>query len=45
MRVKVYLEDVEKFRSVILKNVKYHEDHIEGELVNPNLLDHSFSMT
>ena len=43
MRVKVYIKDVKRFRSVCLKDCKYYEDHLEGELVT--FPDHDFSMT
>lgn len=43
MRVKVYIKDVMSRESVALKDCKYYEDHVEGELVS--LPDHSFGMT
>ena len=41
MRVKVYIKEAGE--AVVLKDCKYYEDHVEGELVT--LPDHDFSMT
>ena len=43
MRVKVYIKDVMSREGVALKDCKYYEDHIEGELVT--FPDRGFGMT
>lgn len=43
MRVKVYIKDVMSRESVALKDCKYYEDHVEGELVT--FPDRGFGMT